>query len=75
MAKRKRGGVARREPVLFDLLARDRDRVLEVLRRHGVYFDAGTVVTLSSTPSKAAAYHAVPDTKKFLRDLLKASRV
>ncbi len=69
MAKRRRVGLARREPLLFELLARDRERVLEVLRRHGVYFDAGTVVTLCSTPEKAAAYHAVPDPAGFAREL------
>jgi hypothetical protein len=69
MAKRKRGRVAAKAPRLFDLMLKDRARVLAVLDRHGVYFDAGTFITLSSTPEKAAAYHAVPDKKKFLRDL------
>ena len=71
MAKRKHGRVAvrRKLPSLFQLLQKDQARVLAVLSRHGVYFDAGTFITLSSTPEKAAAYHAVPDKKKFLRDL------
>jgi hypothetical protein len=72
MAKRKHGRVAvrRRLPILFDLLKKDRARVLAVLSRHGVYFDAGTFITLSAPLDKLAAYHAVPDKKKFLADLL-----
>lgn len=72
MAKRKLGRVAprARRPTLFELLREDPARVLAVLDRHGVYLDGGTFVTLASTPEKAAAYHAVPDKKKFLRDLL-----
>ena len=72
MAKRKHGRVAarRKSPSLFELLRKDRARVLAVLSRHGVYFDAGTFITLSAPLEKVAAYHAVPDKKKFLRDLL-----
>jgi hypothetical protein len=41
-----------------------------VLEAHGVYFDPGTYLTLTATLDKVAAYHAVPDRKKFLRDVL-----
>ncbi|MDE2143493.1 MAG: hypothetical protein KGJ84_13890 [Elusimicrobia bacterium] len=72
MAKRKHGRVAvrRRQPSLFELLKKDQARVLAVLSRHGVYIDPGTFVTLSVPLEKVAAYHAVPDKKKFLHDLL-----
>ena len=72
MAKRKHGRIAvrRRLPSLFELLKKDQARVLAVLSRHGVYFDAGTFITLSAPLEKVAAYHAVPDKKKFLADLL-----
>jgi hypothetical protein len=72
MAKRKHGRVAvrRKLPSLFELLKKDQARVLAVLSRHGVYVDAGTFVTLSAPLEKVAAYHAVPDKKKFLSDLL-----
>ncbi|MFI5345335.1 MAG: hypothetical protein ACHQ51_03065 [Elusimicrobiota bacterium] len=72
MAKRKHGRVAvrRKLPSLFELLKKDQARVMAVLSRHGVYFDAGTFVTLSAPLEKVAAYHAVPDRKKFLNDLL-----
>jgi len=72
MAKRKHGRVAlrKKQPLLLDLLRKDRARVLRVLENHGVYFDPGTFLTLTATLDKVAAYHAVPDRKKFLRDLL-----
>ena len=72
MAKRKHGRVAvrRKLPSLFELLKKDPKRVLAVLSRHGVYVDAGTFVTLSAPLEKVAAYHAVPDKKKFLAELL-----
>ena len=72
MAKRKRGRVAvrRKLPSLFELLQKDQARVLAVLSRHGVYVDPGTFVTLSAPLEKVAAYHAVPDKKKFLAELL-----
>jgi hypothetical protein len=72
MAKRKHGRIAvrRKLPSLFELLKKDQARVLAVLSRHGVYVDAGTFVTLSAPLEKVAAYHAVPDKKKFLADLL-----
>ena len=72
MAKRKHGRVAvrRKLPSLFELLKKDQARVMAVLSRHGVYFDAGTFVTLSAPLEKVAAYHAVPDRTKFLHDLL-----
>jgi len=55
---------------LYELLKKDQARVLAVLSRHGVYFDAGTFITLSAPLEKVAAYHAVPDRKKFLAELL-----
>mgnify|MGYP001578817078 CR=1 FL=1 len=72
MAKRKHGRVAvrRRLPSLFELLKKDPGRVFAVLSRHGVYIDAGSFITLSAPLEKVAAYHAVPDKKKFLADLL-----
>ncbi len=72
MAKRKHGRVAvrRKAPRLLDLLAKDQARVLRVLDAHGVAFDPVTYITLTATLEKVAAYHAVPDRKKFLRDLL-----
>jgi hypothetical protein len=72
MAKRKHGRSAlkKSQPRLIDLLLKDPARVLRALHAHGVYFDAGTYLTMIATPEKVAAYHAVPDKKKFLRDLL-----
>ncbi|MBI3564582.1 MAG: hypothetical protein HY079_05225 [Elusimicrobia bacterium] len=55
---------------MFELLKKDQDRVLAVLSRHGVYIDAGTFVTLAAPLEKVAAYHAVPDKKRFLKELL-----
>lgn len=57
-------------PTLLDLLQKDHNRVLSVLEKHGVYFDPGTYITLTAPLEKAAAYHAVPNRAKFLRDLL-----
>jgi hypothetical protein len=57
---------------LFEILKLDERAVLEVLEKHGVYFDAGTYITLSAPLEKVAAYHAVPDAKAFIRDLEKA---
>ncbi len=75
MAKRKRRVKTRRKlPTLFELLKRDRARVLAVLNRQGVYFDAGTFLTLSAPLEKVAAYHAVPDKNKFLAELLAPPR-
>ena len=54
---------------LFDLLKKNEDAVLKVLEKHGVYFDAGTYITMSSRLERVAAYHAVPDAKAFVRDL------
>ncbi len=72
MAKRKHGGVAVRKklPVLLELLRKDQARVMKVLNKHGVYFDVGTYITMTATLDKVAAYHAVPNKKKFFADLL-----
>ena len=67
MAKRKHGRV--KHPVLIDLLRKDTARVMSVLHKHGVYFDAGTYITMTATLDKVAAYHAVPNKKKFIADL------
>ncbi len=72
MAKRKHGTVATRkkQPILFELLKKDQARIMSVLHKHGVYFDAGTYITMTATLDKVAAYHAVPNKKKFFADLL-----
>ena len=72
MAKRKHGrkAVKRNRPTLLELLKKDQGRVLGVLSRHGVYFDTGTYLTLIASLEKVAAYHAVPNKKKFLAELL-----
>jgi len=72
MAKRKHGRVAVRKklPTLLELLRKDQTRVLSVLHKHGVYFDAGTYLTLIASLDKVAAYHAVPNKKKFFADLI-----
>lgn len=72
MAKRKHGRVAvkKKLPTLLDLLKKDQARVMGVLLKHGVYFDAGTYITLIASLEKVAAYHAVPNRKKFFADLL-----
>ena len=71
MAKRRHGRrAARRGPTLLELLRKDQRRVLRVLDRHGVSFDPVTYITLTATLEKVAAYHAVPDKKRFIADLL-----
>jgi len=55
---------------LLELLQKDQHRVLRVLNAHGVYFDPTTYLTLTAPLEKIGAYHAVPDRKKFLKDLL-----
>lgn len=54
--------------LLGDLLNRH-PAILEVLDAHGVHFCAGCFLTFFSSVEKAAAFHAVPDLKKLLRDL------
>ena len=56
------------------MLIRDFPRLLKVLDKHGVTFCAGCYITLMSPAEKAASYHAVPDIKRFLRDVARASR-
>ena len=71
MPSRKHGrAVKKKLPTLYELLKKDQARVLSVLHKHGVYFDAGTYLTLIATLDKVAAYHAVPNKKKFFADLL-----
>jgi hypothetical protein len=72
MAKRRHGRVtARRKlPTLLELLRKDQAAVLRVLEDHGVTFDPVTYITLTAPLEKVAAYHAVPDKKRFLKDLL-----
>ena len=62
--------MAKKRITLLELLRKDQARVMSVLHRHGVYFDAGTYLTLIATLDKVAAYHAVPNKKKFFADLL-----
>ena len=70
MPSRKHGrGVKKKSPILFDLLKKDPARVMSVLHKHGVYFDAGTYITMAATLDKVAAYHAVPNKKKFIADI------
>lgn len=57
---------------LGDILKRH-PKAVAILHKHGVQVCAGCVITLSSTPEKAAAYHAVPDAAAFARDLRKAA--
>ena len=59
--------------ILAEIL-RDHPRALEVLHKHGVHLCAGCLLTLTATPEKVAAYHAVPDEGAFLRDLRQSSR-
>lgn len=65
---------ARPEPRLVDLVAKAPRKLLAVLHKHGVSFCAGCYLTLSSSPERAAAYHAVADREAFLRDLRRALR-
>lgn len=75
MAKRKPAPKRKQAPLirrtLADLLA-EHPAALEVLDKHGVTFCAGCLITLTAPLEKAAAYHAVPDVKAFLRDLCAA---
>ncbi|MBI2362881.1 MAG: hypothetical protein HYV15_05810, partial [Elusimicrobia bacterium] len=50
-------------------ILRDNPKAAGVLARHGVQVCAGCLVTLNSTPEKAAAYHAVRDLRLFLKDV------
>jgi len=61
-----------KERTLYEILKTNEHDVLEVLEKHGVFFDAGTYITMSAPLEKVAAYHAVPDVKAFIRDLEKA---
>ena len=73
MAKPKRRAVKTvKGPTLLDLIPRNR-KVLAVLDKHGVSFCAGCFLTFSSSLEKVAAYHAVPNRKKFIAELLKAA--
>jgi hypothetical protein len=58
----------RKDPVLGELIGRNA-KVLKLLDKYGITFCAGCYLTLFATPEKAAHYHAVPDAKKFLKDL------
>ena len=59
------------DPNLGELLFKN-PKVLKVLEKHGVHFCSGCYITLLSEPSKAAAYHAVPDIEAFKKDLRSA---
>lgn len=74
-ARPKGGRAPRKRPgLILGALIEGNRAVLEVLDKHGVTFCAGCFITLFSAPEKAAAYHAVPDVKKFLSDLQAAAR-
>lgn len=68
---RKHKGPRRPEALLGDIL-KGSPKAAAVLAKHGVQVCSGCLVTLFSTPEKAAAYHAVPDPKAFARDLKRA---
>ncbi|PCI35521.1 MAG: hypothetical protein COB53_10935 [Elusimicrobia bacterium] len=42
---------------------------VELLHKHGIHTCSGCYITFFSEFEKAAAFHAVPDTKKFINDL------
>lgn len=50
-------------------LIRKHPRLIGLLHKHGIHFCAGCYLTLSSPPERAAAYHGVPDVKKFLKEV------
>lgn len=58
--------------VLGDYL-RSHPGAAAVLHKHGVQVCSGCVITLMSSPEKAASYHAVPDPAAFARDLRRAA--
>lgn len=63
----------RKAEVFLGEILRKHPEAAAVLHKHGVQVCSGCVITLLSTPEKAAAYHAVPDPAAFARDLRKAS--
>lgn len=63
------GALARR--TLLSVIQRN-PNVLEVLHDHGVHFCSGCYLTLSAPLAKAAAWHAVPDIERFLKDVERA---
>ena len=69
---RKGGRPGPLERELLGPLLRKSPALLHVLDEHGVSFCAGCYLTLFSTLDRVAAYHAVPDRKKFLADVRKA---
>lgn len=71
---RPKAGRRKKPGIILGALIEGNRGVLEVLDKHGVTFCAGCFITLFSAPEKAAAYHAVPDVKAFLRDLQAAAR-
>ncbi|MBI3297315.1 MAG: hypothetical protein HYZ75_04065 [Elusimicrobia bacterium] len=68
---RKHKAAAPAGPSLGEILRRN-PKAIAVLHKHGVQVCSGCVITLGSTPEKAASYHAVPDPAAFARDLKKA---
>ena len=53
---------------LGDVLRRHPEAA-QVLHKHGINVCSGCYITFFSSLEKAAAYHAVPDPKGFLKDL------
>ena len=68
---RKHRASGRSGALLGDIL-KGAPKAAAVLAKHGVQVCSGCYITLFSTPEKAAAYHAVPDPKAFVRDLKRA---
>lgn len=76
MAKRSRvpktGPRGKLEHRLLGPLIQKHPELLHALDKHGVTFCAGCYITLFSPLQAVAGYHAVPDAKKFLKDVRKA---
>ena len=47
-------------------LIRKHPKVLKLLHDNGIHFCAGCYLTLSADPERAAAYHGVPDIRRFV---------
>ncbi len=70
--RRRQGRDGALEKRLLGPLLRENPSLLHVLDEHGVSFCAGCYLTLFSSLDRVAAYHAVPDRKRFLADVRKA---
>lgn len=76
MAKRARSRKTRQDGKLdrklLGPLLKKHPQLLHVMDKHGVSFCAGCYLTLFSPLERVAAYHAVPQPKKFLADVKRA---